>query len=333
MSVTISDIAKQLGTSNATVSRALRGDPKVILATRKRVDEAAREMNYQPNLMARGLTGGRTQTVGILWDLATPQPSAEMVRGLATRLEKRNWVANIADTRKDNAVMHSVLNDFQMRGVDAVVLELHASQQFDPTLTAHLQRFSAAVLTGGMAQDTPIDQVIHQRPAAVGAIADHFVKTGRKRPAVAITEGLARVKTEAFVNRLDRHGICVPPEAILAFAHKNVGANCREVMNGRYPDGRVPFDAIFCAGDLNALAMISWLQSNGIRVPDDVAVVGFSNTEMAECLYPPLASVERNDGQLADVIEQVLFARLEQPQLPPQRREVAMQFIWRESAG
>ncbi len=84
---------------------------------------------------------------------------------------------------------------------------------------------------------------------------------------------------------------------------------------------------------MNALALISWLQSNGIRVPDDVAVVGFSNTEMAECLDPPLASVERNDGQLADVIEQVLFARLETPALPPQRREVAMQFIWRESAG
>ena len=87
MGVTINDIARQVGASNASVSRALRGDPSVSAAMREKIRKVAKETNYIPNILARGLKGGRTQTVGILWDLGAPQPSAEMVRGLSIRFQ------------------------------------------------------------------------------------------------------------------------------------------------------------------------------------------------------------------------------------------------------
>jgi DNA-binding LacI/PurR family transcriptional regulator len=70
-----------------------------------------------------------------------------------------------------------------------------------------------------------------------------------------------------------------------------------------------------------------------VRVPQDVAVIGFNDNEIDDCMDPPLASVERNDDQVADVIDEILFTRLIHPELPPQRRYVSMRFVWRESAG
>jgi LacI family transcriptional regulator len=332
--VTIYDIAKKLGTTHATVSRALRNDKKIAKKTRVRVIEAAREMNYKPNLLARGLSGGRTETLGVLWNLAWPQPSVEMARNLAVRAQKHGWVSYIADHLRTYDVILAILHDFTKRGVDAVALELYSDISIDKELEDVLKTFSAAVIVTPIQRDIDVDQIIQDRSHAVRSAADHFITTGRKKPNIIQIRVGNDIKTTAYLDELARLGIHVNHEDAINIGQDNAfGRHCYDLLEKRFGNKPFPFDCFFCTADEFAMGAISWLQSRGYRVPEDIAVVGFNNSEAGELFHPPLASICRKDNEVAESIERLLFRRLEHPDLPQQMEVVRMEFIHRHSAG
>jgi DNA-binding LacI/PurR family transcriptional regulator len=113
---------------------------------------------------------------------------------------------------------------------------------------------------------------------------------------------------------------------------ESVGGPYRRALDERFSE-RFPFDAVLCASDEGAAAMIKWLRRRGLNVPGDVAVRGFNGAEWGESMSPPLASVDRRDEAVGTEIDRMVFARLKNPDLPPQRRTIPMRMIWRESAG
>lgn len=332
--VTIYDIAKKLGTTHATVSRALRNDKQIAAKTRARIIQAARKMNYKPNLLARGLSGGRTETLGVLWNLAWPQPSVEMARSLAVRAQKHGWVSYIADHLKSYDVIRTMLNDFINRGVDAVVLDLYLDVPVDKELEELLKKFLAAVIVTPVQRDIDVDQVIQDRGQAVRSVADHFVASGREKPTLFHAPRAKDAKAVAYLDELARHGFFVKPEDVVLVSRENsLGRHCYEILEERFGNRPFPFDCFCCSADEIAMGAISWLKSKGIRVPEDVAVVGFNNSQAGELFDPPLASICRKDEEVADSVDRLLFRRLETPDLPQQMEVVRMEFLPRRSAG
>ncbi|MFA5865439.1 MAG: LacI family DNA-binding transcriptional regulator [Phycisphaerae bacterium] len=335
MAATIYDIAKKLGISHATVSRGLRNNPEIALSTRDKIQKAAIKLNYTPNILARGLAGNGTHTVGVLWTLSTPHQSGEMARRIAMRAQQHGWVTYIADNMKDKNVIERVTTDFINRGVEAVVVELSNQIPLTSDLEKCLNRFKTAVIVTSSHRETQLDQVVHDRFDAIRAVVGHFAKSGRKRPGIMVPVKTSQPKIDVYLDEFRKYGIDPGTQAIIdiGFEEELSGERLLQVLRSKYEENKTRFDCLFCSGDELATMAISYLASKGLQIPRDIAVVGFNDNETSKFMIPPMASVARKDQEVANIIEHLLFSRLEKRDIPPRQETIAMEFIWRESAG
>jgi LacI family transcriptional regulator len=337
MAVTIYEIAKEAKVSKSAVSAVLgvstRSGSRVGTKTRARIQAVAQGLGYRPNLLAKGLAGGRTRTVGVLWSLGGPHPSEGMARNITLGAQRHDYVTHLADHLSDPAVARRLLGDFRRRGVEAVVLE-DGTGWMAPDLEAPLREFAAVVVVSSRPATGNWDWIHRDRVGTYREMADHFARTGRRTPAI-LAHVSSQSKIDAFLGRCRWWGMRVTEESILdvpCFEGSSLTASYRKTLDGRFP-GRFPFDALMCSSDEGAAVALTWLRSRGLGVPEDVAVCGFNNTPFAELLSPPLASGDRRDAEVAACIEEMIFDRLADPESPPRRRSIPMRFIWRESAG
>lgn len=337
--VTLSTIAREVGVSQSTVSAVLSRNAakrRISPRTQQRILEIARRLNYRPNHLARGLRGRGTRTVGVLWSLSGPHPSESMARRIALLVQSKGYMAYLADSLNDPDLIVDQLADLARRGVEAMVMDASRRVVSVPSVRAGLAAFKSIVvvcrepLTG-----EPINAVHHDRAVAFAEVAEHFVRTGRRRPAILAGPGQTD-KREAFLDRLDAAGLPRhEASAIELRAPKPVSMLAEaswRTLEAAFP-GEVPFDALACSTDEGAMAAMSWLKGRGKRVPEDVAVVGFNDNVGSAFTDPPLASIARRDDVIATTIDRLLFRSLAEPELPPQHEHVPMTFVHRRSAG
>jgi DNA-binding LacI/PurR family transcriptional regulator len=304
---------------------------------RQQVLKAAREMGYSPNMLAQGLRGARTNAIGIIWELGGgPHPSVRMVRNIATRVQAHGCVTYVVDGLGNAEVIQRALTDFRQRRVDSVVIEVGSDLGLTDWMEERLGEFPSAVAVTTRRYSSPIDQIIRDRSAAFHAAADHLAKAGRHRPGcIGLVNGSRKI--QAFVDRLKFHGITVPPEHLIDVRVPDTqeiwAPRSYEMLQSRFDHGPVPFDALICTTDEIAVAAMAWLRSRNLRVPQDVAVIGANDNEICPFTHPSLASIARRDEEVADAIEKMVFARLDNPGPPVQCLEIPMEFIPRESAG
>ena len=330
--VTIRDVARAANVTGITVSRALNGNAPVAKATRLRIEKAARDLGYVPNRLATALRSGQTKTIGILWSLGGPHIGVQLVNDMVRRAQKHGYVSQVCDFMWFSN-LKDVLTDYAQRRIDAVIIEWPHSDIME--YTEQLSKFSAVVLVPSTSLETTFDQIVLDRCQAICEVADHFVKTKRKHPVYLSAEVPQTSKVKAFLKRLHKHGLCDSDHYFIPVSHRpsdqSHGEAYLRAISTAWNKSR-PFDAILCTTDEGAAALMYWLQKQGYRVPQDVAVVGFNDNSQSQYMNPSLASVDRRNNQLADLIEKMHFARLKAPHQPPQKEKIAMKFICRESA-
>lgn len=332
------EVAQLAGVSQATVSRVFTGRAPVSEKTRQKILDAASQLGYRPNPLASGLRGSPTRTLGIAWSLSGPHDSEGMVRRLALKGHARGYATHVADHLSDPATCLHLITDFADRGVDAVVL--YDSQA---TLWPMLQQ---AGLLHRIARWTVVTQVrpgfeqlqaegiptiLHNRDQAICQVVRYLVQTGRRSLAYLTPCISNRGKADLFIAQCRAEGL--PEQHIQVF---DTGDGCSQsffdALAKTFPHPqRLPFDALFCSTDQGAMAAHAWLRSVGWRVPEDVALIGFNDSDTSPWCDPPLASVARQDDELTDQIEHSLFD--EDPLAHPAAIEISMRFVWRASAG
>jgi len=336
---TQAEIAKKLGVSRQAVGLALgnysNSRIKVSPSTRERIVATARQLGYRPHPLASGLRGSRTHTVGILWALGGMRASGMMSRDVALRMQRHGYVTNLADHLGDVLVTRQVLSDLATRKVEGVILQGSPELLGDAEIIQRLQQFPAAVVVAFTTMDLPVDLVVQDRGAAVSAAVDHLMKSGRTR-LVFVGQLIAnQSKLNPLQARAKEHGLQVGDAGLVNLNTRDGDSEEGDVvaaLEARWR-GRPDCDAILCSNDVVAAFTLTWLKGKGVRVPEDVALVGFDNDPFARHLTPPLASVERREKRVADLLETMMLRRLGNKGLPPQREQVAMEFVWRESAG
>jgi LacI family transcriptional regulator len=336
--VTIVDVAKHAGVCHATVSRAFSGNAHVKTETRERIFRAVSEMGFVANPLAKGLVGGKTNTIGILWWLGGPHQGALVADDIAIYAQKKHqYVSYVTDHLMDPEVVLKSLKDFAQRKVEGVVI------QYDPDLnrpdiTACLEEFDAVVLAVDHSQtalETPFDMIHRDLSTGISEAADYLIATGRRRPAVLIPALSMNAKAVPFLSRFAARGIKVSRRAVITFPLPTTNRFAEffyQALQRNFP-GPFPFDCLLCGTDEGAAMAMRFLREKGHSVPDEVAVVGFNDSEFAGCLTPPLASIARHDEALAKQAFDMLFRRLREPEIPRQRENMQMSFVWRESAG
>ena len=337
---TLAHIARKAGVSKATVSVVLndRLSPvRISEKTRRTVLAVAAELDYRPNVLARGLAGGRTHTLGVVSTLASFSQYLAIGRELSKRARQRGYATSFADTLGDPDLTGQILDDLAHRRTDGVVLELRIGDPVNDALRARLEPFAAAVALTARKEQLGADQIVRDRLEAFREVADHFGATGRVRPAILIPGADTDPKVHAFVKRLDGHGVRVDRRNIINFVWPGAGRPAMEVafraLTARVSsDGPLP-DALLCTGDRAAVAAMNLLQSKGLRIPDDLALVGVGGDPIGPILATPLATIDRQDEEMTDIVERMLFGRLDDPKHDPECEYVPWKFIWRESAG
>jgi LacI family transcriptional regulator len=298
MPVRLKDIARDLGVSVVTVSKVLRGNADIGEETRRRVLKRMKDLNYQPNMMARGLASGRTYAIGLVVpDLVHPF-FAEFAKSLGGVLRASNRALILASSEEDPEIEQQEIRTLLSRGVDVLLI---ASCQ------ANLATFyePGDDRTPYLLFDRHFPHFVGSDDVKVGETAtNHLVAIGRKRIA-----HIGGSNTSPSFDRLQGYRRALA-ESELPAAESYVIVRERVEESG----DRIGFqamqellklesrpDAVFCYNDLTAIGAIEATLQAGVRVPEDIAFIGCRNLRYADYLRVPLSSVDQGTMELGRI--------------------------------
>ena len=313
VSSSLKDVAARAGVSARTVSNVVNGSARVAAETRRRVQEAIDELGYRPNLAARSLRAGRTGIIGLaIPELHSPY-FAELAGLLVEEAGRRSWTVIIDQTRGDAEAERRLLTGDGGRVMDGLIISPWALEARDLTATA---RPLPVVLLGERSPQGLADRVAVDNVAAADEATAHLLSTGRRRVAAIglqpqLGNGTAEQRAEGYRRALRRAGIAPRPdwERPVDALHRGDGARAMaELLDG----DDVP-DAVFAFSDELALGALHTARVRGLRVPEDLAIVGFDDIEDGRFSHPGLTTVSPDKRQIAARALQCLADRIYSP--------------------
>lgn len=315
------DVARLAGVSVATVSYVINRTKRVTPEVEQRVRSAVEELNYRPNLLARGLTNRKTRHVAMLVDNLQNPHYTELLSGAQSVASENGYIVSIIPV--DVSQPKDIL-ELTSRGVEGVILTLGAY---------HLP---VSTLLGDALPKSQADEyVIFDYGQAMDDMLAHLISLGHRKIACltgfsAEKDGLER--TQAWRSALARHGLEVCEERICrgsASARMDGEEGARE-MNALLDSGE-PFTAVYAMNDLMAIGAIRALKMRGLSVPEDVSVVGNDHLEVLRSVTPSLASLDMHAREMGGYLMRQLMEIVEQK--PISRRRIQAEYVPGESVG
>ncbi|RYV50077.1 LacI family transcriptional regulator [Pengzhenrongella frigida] len=329
------DVAQLAGVSVKTVSNVVNGYPYIRPATRARVEEAIVELGYRLNVSARNLRQGRTGMIG----LAVPELSQPYFAELADLViqagEDAGVTVLIEQTGAQRVRELEVLHGERRQMTDGLIFSPLALGEEDRTeFAVHYP----LVLLGERIFRGPADHVTMANVEAAYAATRRLIELGRRRIAVigahpGETVGSAGLRVVGYERALTEAGLPLDPALMgpVVAWHRSTGADAME----RLLAAGTPIDAVFALNDAMALGALRALSARGVRVPQDVAVIGFDDVDDARYSSPSLSTVAPGRLQIARTAVELLMARIADPAPGRPFVEVVADFeiIERESTG
>ena len=273
---TIRDVARRAQVSVASVSRVLNRQDNVSKETRDRVDEAIRDLGYVPHAGARSLSLARTNAIGVVLPDFHGEFFSEIVRGMDREASRRGYMLLLSNVHAGNEQSANAMRAMRGRVDGLIVLAPHLSEH---ELVEALPAGTPAVLINTRDPVGGHPAVRIDNPAGARAVAEHLVALGRKRIvhiAGAAGNAEAQERADAFRTALEAHG-GVSVELIQGDFSEESGEAAIQALLGSGQE----FDAVFAANDMMAIGALQALRQAHVRVPEDVAVVGFDDVPLA----------------------------------------------------
>jgi len=306
--VTIKDIAKVAGVTHGTVSRALNDSPLVKVETAKRIKRIAKRMGYRPDRIAQSLKRRRTKTIGlIIPDILNPF-FATITHGVEEKATELGYHVILVNTNRDLVREASEIKLLCERKVDGLVI-----CPISYGSAKHLRRFkneSPFILLGSNMPGLVVDYVVSDDVQGAYLATTHLIDLGHRRiahisdpsntsPAESRTTGYKKALLERKI-RVEEN-LVVPGGANIDSGY-NAAGKLFEM-----PD---PPTAIFAANDLTAIGVLALAKERSISVPEELAVVGYDDIEIAKYVEPPLTTVAQDKRRLGRLAVQLLCDKL-----------------------
>jgi DNA-binding LacI/PurR family transcriptional regulator len=330
--VRLRDVAAHAGVSIRTVSNVVNDFQYVAPATRARVQASIDALGYRPNVAARNLRRGRT---GLL-ALVVPEIDSPYFSDLAARTvriaEEDGWTVLIDQTDGDAARERRLLHGERSQLVDGVIFSPWSTAAEELATRRDATPF---VLLGEHAGAPPVDHVVIDNVAAAREAVAHLLAGGRRDIAAigieaSVANETARQRQLGFRGALAAAGLPwrADREAAVTSLHRAEG---HRAMSGLLAAGDRP-DAVFCFSDELALGALRALADAGLRVPDDVALVGFDDIEDGRYAVPTLTTIAPDKDRIAQLALQVLRDRLAGDDRPARVITAPHRLVVRESS-
>jgi len=322
---TLKDVAVLAGVSVKTVSNVVNGYDFVKPENRRRVEHALRETGYRPNVGARNLRRGRTGFLALVVPELSIPYFGELAGGVLAAAQRRDWSVLIEQTQGDRDRERDTLASLGPHLVDGALVSPQAVEAGDLTGVG-----VPVVLLGEHPLALPLDHVGIDNVRAAHAAVRHLLDLGRRRIAVIgrhPTRGTAAQRLAGYRQALDEAGLPYEP-ALVAEAlryHLADGAAAMRALLAGSPD------AVFCFNDMLAQGAIRAIVDAGLRVPRDIAVVGFDNAEHSAFTVPSLTTVAPDKAALAEAAVDLVHRRTTHPGFPPEDVPIPFTLEIRES--
>lgn len=310
MATTIKDIARAIGVSHSTVSRALNGDSRISPETRWKVLRAAEEVGYRPNLSARGLARRQVLSIGLVIPHVSDAFYGRIVHGVDQVSFESGFNLVLYITHADRRREMAALDQIAQRRVDGLILIVRKVEAEAIIRLRHQQ--VPLVLLMHRIRGAEIDNVRVDNVDGAFKAVTHLVQLGHQR--IAFIGGPSdapdnRERHKGYRLALSEAGMPVDPA--LTFKGDFTEASGRAAASAmlKLPQGERP-TAIFAGNDRMAIGAIEALLAQGIQVPEDVAVVGFDDIVPASYVRPALTTVRQRTDEMGAVSTRLLIDRL-----------------------
>ncbi len=312
MAATMHDVSRLAGVSIKTVSNVINDYPYVRAETRQRVLAAIETLGYTPNLSARSLRSGRTNVISLMIPDLRNAYFAELADSVMRAAGERGLSVLIEQFGEQREREIDVLRQPRAQMVDGVLYSVLALDQGDLDIIADLT--TPVVLLGERIFNGPRDHVTMRNTEGVRAATEHILGLGRRRvvafgvhPGEVI--GSAALRFEGYREALAAAGLPFREELVVPVGswHRRNGAEAMREFLAR----GVPFDAVVAFNDAIALGALRVLQEEGLRIPEDVAVIGFDDIDETQYSMPTLSTIDPGREEIARTAVDLLLRRIE----------------------
>ena len=309
MAARLKDVAERAGVSVKTVSNVINAYPHITELTRTKVEQAIAELGYRPNVSARSLRKGRSDFIALaLPEMASPY-FAEIAATISRTAKRRGITVLVDQTEGQPDGERFVLNGMRGQLIDGIIFSPIATPP--STIDATADGAKPLLLLGERTGRYLHDHVAVDSVQASFDATTHLISLGRRRVAaigVGGTSGTGAVRRRGYRKALESAGLAHDPALEIAGTgyHREDGAAAMRTLL-ELPERP---DAVFCFNDLLALGALRTLADAGLRVPDDVAVMGFDDIEDGRYSSPTLSTVSPDKDWLADRAVSLLLDRI-----------------------
>lgn len=328
---TIKDIAKELGISPSTVSRALKDHPDISDKTKKAVLELAKKLKYRPNTIALNLRRNKSNTIGVIIPQIVHYFFSSIISGIQDYAHDKGYTVII--TQSNESVEREIDNTNAMlnSGVEGVLIS-RTKQTTDFSHFYQLLNYNIPIVFFDRICPTlKTDKVIVNDEYAAYIATEHLIKTGCRKIVHYRGPDNLEISTKRLTGFLEAfYEYKLPYDKSLIIKCDNF--EDARVETQKLIDNKINFDAIFTVNDDSAAGAIVTLKENGIKIPDEVSVFGYTNDLISKIISPKLSTVEQPGYEMGYMASKLLIERIESDkEIRPRTEVVSTKLVLRES--
>ncbi|WP_026951064.1 LacI family DNA-binding transcriptional regulator [Algoriphagus mannitolivorans] len=309
--VTMKEIAKKLGVSVSTISRALKDSPELHPETKRKIVEAAKEMNYQPNLLAQSLRISRSKTLGVIVPEITSHFFASCISGIQDMANKRGYNVMICQSNESLEQEKANIRTLVSSQVDGLLISLsRETNQFDHLYDLY-EREINFVLFDRVQEDIPVSKVTFNDAGGAYQVVKHLLENGSRR--IVYVSGpedlyISKKRKEGYLRALAEFGVN-QDNSLIKITDLTEPGNIKvaqEILTMRPRP-----DAVFCMIDPVAVDVMTEWKSQEIKIPEDIALAGFTNNPTSAVVEPPLTTVAQPGYEMGKLAVSHLLDQLD----------------------
>lgn len=329
---TIKDIARKLHISVSTVSRALRDLHDVNPDTKKAVQELAKQLNYEPNYIAQSLINRKTRIIGVIVPIIASPVFGRILTGMNDAARQHNYQLMICQSNENAELECSLIKQLASFKIDGLLISVSGQTKCDDSFEVLKKKGVPIVFFDRVLPCTDISKVVVDEFQSAFTAVEHLIKCGHKK--IAHLAGpsnlsISKDRMNGYLSALTKHDIPIDKNLIITCQNfeEDAPKGIKKLFAHKpYPDG------IFAINDASAVTVIKYLNKKKIRIPEEVAVIGFNNDPISEIVEPSLTTVYLPCYEMGQIAVAQLINRINNFSLPAETITLHSKLLKRNSS-
>ena len=333
--VTIKDLAERLQISVSTVSRALKDNPEISQQTRKIVQDLAKELGYRPNPIAVALKTQKSNTIGVVVPQIVSAFFSTVVKSIEEIADQNGYNVLVASSNETFEKEKKNINVFLSNRCDGIILSISKSTTSYEHIQKILDMGTPLVLFDRTVKELEVSKVVADDADAAFKVVQHLIQVGAKK--IALLTGpeqlsIGKNRMKGYLKAMTMYRMEINTDYIVRCNDFSVQA--AKEATARLLNMKTIPDAIFGINDDMAIGAIEAIKEKGLKIPEDIAIVGFSNSKRSRYMSPTVSSINQFPEKIGTRAAELLFQQILDPKHAQIREEVInSELIVRESSN